>query len=243
MRRTTTLLLCGLLSLPVTTAWAADSCLKTNNPCDPDKLCTFRAELAAKKLTYDTYVANQSKTGALYQAAMSQAKADLPNGEPAEIAAQAGANLQELVGKQVKDTFQPPVCETGMLDRSLVPKAGYDGMHTDPQCHVWADFESGLYEAESFGSNDRTSCPEFYDRDRAHEAIHKNLCEKSKKDRFGINALVQEELTAYRHTIELSRAYVRLLSLQCSAKRTPEKLKKRAREIQEQLAPYLSKAK
>jgi hypothetical protein len=249
-RFTSTLLLLGFVSLPVTTAWAADSCIKTDNQCDPDKLCTFRAELASKKLAYDTWAANRTSKGPLYRAAMAQATADLPHGTPAEIAAQAGANLEKLVGDDVRMNFKLPECEEGMLDRTLVPKPGYTGMHTDPKCKVWVDFEAGLYEPEGFGANDKTSCPEFYDRDRAHEAIHKNLCEaakdpknKKKIDRESIGEIAREEVLAYSHSVKLTEAYVRLLSLQCSSGRTPDKLKARAKQIQQALAPYVAKAK
>jgi hypothetical protein len=246
---TTTLLLLCLVSLPVTTAWAADSCIKTDNQCDPDKLCTFRAELAAKKLAYDTWAANQTSKGPLYQAAMAQAEADLPKGTKAEISAQAGANLEKLVREEVEKTFKLPECKEGALDRTLVPKPGYSGMHTDPMCKVWVDYQAGLYEPESFGANDKTQCPEFYDRDRAHEAIHKNLCEQAQKpskrkiDRDSIGAVAREEVLAYSHSVKLMVAYVRLLSLQCSTGRTPDKLKQRANEIQKQLAPYLGKTR
>lgn len=238
------LLACGFLSLPITTAWAADSCLKTDNPCDPDKLCTFRSELAAKKLTYETYRANRNSKGKLYQEAMAEAK-----GTGAAKLASAGAILQDKVREQVQATFKDPACSMGMVDPSLLPKKGYTGMHTDERCNVFADFEAAPYDAASFGSNDKTSCPEFYDRDRAHEVIHQRRCVAANKpgskikDRFAIDEVVKEELTAYNHSVKLSRAYVRLLSLQCSAARTPKGLKERADKIQKLLTPYLAKQK
>jgi len=241
-RRSMALVACIFLSLPITTAWAADSCLKTDNPCDPDKLCTFAAELAAKKLTYETYRANRNKNGPLYQEAMAEAK-----GTGAAKLASAGSILQDKVKAHVLATFKAPACSSGTLDRSLVPKAGYDGMHTDELCRVFADFEAAPVSAKTFGSNDATSCPEFYDRDRAHEVIHQQRCIAANKpgykgkDRFAIDQVAREEMIAYNHSVKLSRAYVRLLSLQCSAARTPEALQARAEKIQQLLAPYTGK--
>ena len=241
-RGTAALVALGLLSLPVTTAWAADSCLKADNPCDPDKLCTFAAELAAKKLTYDTYYANRNASGPLYRAAMSEA-----TGSGDAKLESAGSILQDKVKAHVLATFRLPSCSSGMVNKSLVPKQGYEGMHTDAMCNVFADFEAGLSDARSFGKSDPTSCPEFYDRDRAHEAIHQQRCDAANKpgakvkDRFAIAELVKEELLAYEHSVKLSQAYVRLLSVQCSATRTPDKLKNRAETVQKLLTPYLSK--
>ena len=143
-RRSMALVACIFLSLPITTAWAADSCLKTDNPCDPAKLCTFAAELAAKKLTYETYRANRNSSGALYREAMAEAK-----GTGAAKLVSAGSILQDKVKAHVLATFRAPAC----VDRSLVPKAGYDGMHTDERCNVFADFEAAPVSAQTFGSN------------------------------------------------------------------------------------------
>lgn len=241
-RRSMALVACVFLSLPITTAWAADSCLKTDNPCDPDKLCTFAAELAAKKLTYETYRANRNSNGALYREAMAEA-----TGTGAAKLVSAGSKLQDKVAAHVRDAFRPPACTSGMLDRTLVPKAGYEGMHTDENCNVFADFEAAPADAKSFGSNDATSCPEFYDRDRAHEVIHQQRCIAANKpgykgkNRFAIDQVAREEMIAYNHSVKLSRAYVRLLSLQCSAARTPEALQARAEKVQQLLAPYAGK--
>ena len=48
-------------------------------------------------------------------------------------------------------------------------------------------------------------------------------------------------MIAYNHSVKLSRAYVRLLSLQCSAARTPEALQARAEKVQQLLAPYMGR--
>lgn len=236
------LVACICLSLPITTAWAADSCLKTDNPCDPDKLCSFRSELAAKKLIYETYRANRNSNGPLYREAMAEAK-----GTGAAKLVSAGSILQDKVKAHVRATFRDPPCSSGMLDESLLPKKGYEGMHTDERCNVFAEYQKAPADAKSFGSSDATSCPEFYDRDRAHEVIHQQRCITASKpnykgkDRFAIDQVAREEMIAYNHSVKLSRAYVRLLSLQCSAARTPEALQARAEKIQQWLAPYVGK--
>jgi hypothetical protein len=131
-----------------------------------------------------------------------------------------------------------------MPNGSLLPKAGYDGMFTNASCVVRANYNKGDYDAETFGDNDATSCKEFYDRDRAHEAIHRKTCTAAKDagtDLHAIDEMIEDEIKAYEHSVRLSAAYVKLLSIQCSTKRKPSELKARAQRIRDLLAPYENK--
>jgi hypothetical protein len=222
-------------------------CMGNDNLCEPDKLCTFRASMAEKEFIQSIFQANapsakRPKGGLLYQAAVAEARTDLPNGTAAQRAAQAGANFQAKVKDHALKNFKVPACKDGAVDLTLLPKPGYDGMETTPACQVFATFNAGQYDAASFGSSDATSCPEFYDRDRAHEEIHRRACVADKTGaRLGIDRLIQEEIVAYDHSVRLTRAYVRLLSLRCSPKATPAERRRRAKELQDLLAPYQAK--
>lgn len=247
-------------ALPISAAEAAPTCLKSDNQCDPDKLCTFKSQLADKVLIYQTLLRNSQVTkrakggkregipydGLLYNEAVTEAIAGYPKLSHADQMVQANAIFQKKLRAYVNKTATSPSCSyDGKENKSLLPKPGYTGMETNDECKVKAQYEAGDYDAEGFGSSDKTSCVEFYDRDRAHEMIHAKRCEAAKKrnqpQTFNIDDGIEEELIAYRHTVKLSQAYVRLLSLQCSAMANPKELQKRAKQVQDLLTPYLKK--
>jgi hypothetical protein len=250
------------LAIPFTpAALAAPTCIDSDNPCEPNKLCTFKAQLAEKVFLYQTLLRNSQVTknrfkgrregirydGKLYDAAWSEARRDFPDDSKAEQAVKAGQIFNQKLREYVGKNFVIPKCSgTAMLDRSLLPKAGYGGMTTDENCRVWVNYEGGEYDPGGFGANDKTSCQEFYDRDRAHEIIHQRNCEaakKSGKDQHAIDALIEEEITAYAHSVRLSLAYVRVLSIECSAEPNPDDQKARAKRVEDLLGPYLNKGK
>lgn len=253
-RAATALTLALGLSLGLPSALAAPTCLKEDNPCDPQKLCTFKGQLAEKVFLYQMYLRNSQKrsgrkqgvryNGALYDASMAEAKQSYPNDSAAQLAVKAGQIFQKKLREHAKK-FKEPACKDGaMPDKSLLPKPGYGGMYTDEHCQVYANYNEGEYDAESFGSSDATSCKEFYDRDRAHEAIHRKTCLAAKdsgKDLHAIADMIEDEIKAYEHSVRLSAAYVKLLNLQCSAKKRPNELKERAKRIRDLLGPYEKK--
>jgi hypothetical protein len=239
-------------------AAAAPSCLSSSNACESDKLCTFKASLAEKTFIYETLLRNSQVTkkmrgqkrngvrydGALYDASLNEAKERFPNDSPADQKVKAGQIFQTKLREYVEKNFKVPTCSSGQLDRSLLPKAGYTGMETDEHCRIWVKFEGGQYNVDGFGSEDKTSCQEFYDRDRAHEVIHQRSCEAAKrrnKHLHSIDDSIEDEIRAYRHSVRLTQAYVRLLSIRCSSKPNPADQKKRAKRIQDLLGPYLKK--
>jgi hypothetical protein len=239
-------------------ATAAPSCLETSNACESDKLCTFKASLAEKKFIYETLLRNSQVTkkargqkrdgvrydGELYDASLKEAKERFPKDSAAEQKVKAGQIFQTKLREYVTKNFKLPTCDKGKLDRSLLPKAGYTGMETDEHCRIWVKFEGGQYEVDGFGSNDKTSCQEFYDRDRAHEVIHQRSCQAAKRRNTHLHSIddaIEDEVRAYRHSVRLTKAYVRLLSLRCSSMPNPNEQKKRAKRIQDLLGPYLKK--
>ncbi|HEX6243873.1 MAG TPA: hypothetical protein VFZ61_23320 [Polyangiales bacterium] len=256
LARTATALALALgLSLGLPSALAAPTCLKEENPCDPQKLCTFKGQLAEKVFLYQTYLRNSQKrsgrkqgiryNGVLYDASVAEAQKSFPTASEAELAVKAGQIFQAKVRKFAADKFKEPACKDGaMPNKTLLPKPGYGGMYTDERCNVYANYDSGEYDSESFGSTDTTSCKEFYDRDRAHEAIHRKTCLAAKdaeKSLDAIDDMIEDEIKAYEHSVRLSAAYVKMLNIQCSAKKKPSELQARAKRIRDLLAPYEKK--
>jgi len=238
-------------------ASAAPPCLADDNECDPDKLCTFKAALAEKTLLYQLYLKNSQVTkqlrkrkgvrydGKLYNEAMAEARERFSDRDAAEQLEQAGAILQEKIRRQAAEEFKLPTCRYGgTLQLDLLPRDGYNGMYTDEHCNYWVDYQKGEYDPNTFGRNDST-CPEFFDRDRAHEVIHQRRCrddkEKGRTDREQIGPLIEDEIAAYEHSVKLSKAYVRLLAIQCSSKARPSKIRARAEQVRALLEPYLKK--
>lgn len=245
-----------LMTVLAQSVHAAPKCLQTDNPCSPDKLCTFKADLAEKVLLYQLFLRNSQVTksagkregvrynGALYDASLADAAQTHPN-DAVKQSELALIILQQKARETAEQTFRLPTCALGALDVTLLPKAGYAGMTTNDSCQARANFEGGDYDSDTFGDNDATSCVEFYDRDRAHEVVHVRTCEAEKKlgthKSYGIAAGIEDEVAAYRHSVKVAAAYVRLLSFQCSARRTPAGLRTRARAIQALMAPYQAK--
>ena len=230
---------------------AAPPCLDADNQCEPDKLCTFEQQLAEKILIQQIYKANRpslngGRGGPLYQESVAEAAQRAPMASASERADIAGQLLQEKVQKMAQAQVTIPRCERGSFDPKYLPKVGYNAMFTNEHCEVRVDFESGDYPAEGFGADHVSACPEFYDRDRAHEAIHQSSCKAAKKKGDGqnlnINRIIQDEIKAYEHSIKVSKAYVRLLSLLCSADAPPEKKQMAAARYRDLLGPYLTKA-
>ncbi len=246
----------ALCSVPLSPARAAPSCMESSNQCEPDKLCTFKAQLAEKVFLYQMYLKNSQVTkkrgkrdgvrydGALYDASIKEAREAFPNASSADQMVKAGQIFQEKMRKYAADNFKLPTCSlNGNLQRSMLPKEGYSGMFTDDHCRIRVNYEGGDYEADGFGAS-HGSCQEFYDRDRAHEVIHQQSCEAAKakgKDLHSINAMIEDEIAAYAHSVRLSQAYVRLLSIRCSAEPDPKQQQERAKRVQDLLAPYLKR--
>lgn len=238
-------------------AQANANCLQNDNQCEPDKLCTFKAQLAEKVFLYQVYLRNSQVTrrrgrregirydGSLYEASVTEARTSFPTMSAEQQMVRAGQIFQEKIRKYAEDNFKLPTCTGNAMNQpSLLPKAGYSGAYTDERCQVWIRFEGGQYNPEGFGANDATPCQEFYDRDRAHEVIHQRSCQaaqKSGKNLDHIDNMIEDEIAAYRHSVLLSKAYLRLLSIRCSALPNPAQLKSRAKRVQDLLTPYLKK--
>lgn len=216
------------------TSLAASRCLKDKNPCDPDLLCTFKAQWHSKVFLYVTTTMNDQARkgqkpkdgyyydGGLYDASMAQATSENPGATAAQIKQAAGPIFEKKLEKFALNTFEMPSCELGgRYDTNRSTPSGYEGMTTDADCKVQVTYYGQDYDPGTFGQNG-TACEEFYEADFAHEQIHVRACEQFKKLKkppgfgFNIDILVKEEATAYKHSMKLAEARYRYLLAQCS---------------------------
>jgi len=250
-------LLLGISLFAALPADGAMRCLSSDNPCDPDKICSFKASLAVKVLAYQAFLRNSQITkrdgkrdgirynGTLRGAALAEALDKFPGKDPDVQSAEAGQILEDKVSAYIDEKFKVPKCKTGSVQYNLFPRKGYQGMSTDEDCKVHVEFNGSQVDPDAFEASEPNACKEFFDRERAHEVMHQRRCDAAKKAgttaSLGIDALIEEEIRAYRHSVLLTVAYLRLLKLQCSAKATPKETRARARAIQDMLVPYLGK--
>lgn len=214
---------------------ASTQCLKERNPCNPDLLCTFKAEWYSKVFTYISVVINDPTRkgtkpkdgyyydGNLYELSMAQARAEHPGAKLDEIKRAAGPIFEDKLEKFVLSTFEMPKCSYGgKLDDVRRTPEGYNGMYTDASCNIFVDYYKEPYDPGTFGQGG-TACEELYTRDYTHELIHKRACKLFEKrgqaaNRFNIDILVKEEAKAYENSMKLSEAQYRFLLAQCSDK-------------------------
>lgn len=76
---------------------------------------------------------------------------------------------------------------------------------------------------------------------RRHARRSCQVAKAKGKDLHSINAMIEDEIAAYAHSVRLSQAYVRLLSIRCSAEPDPKQQQQRAKRVQDLLAPYLNR--
>jgi len=153
----------------------------SGNLCEPDKLCTFRAALAEKKFILSVFKSNapsrrQPNGGPLYQAAVQEARTQLPNATPAAQASRRKRTSRRRCASSPRRTSRSPPAAPVRWTWACCPWMAYNGMHTTPACQVFVNYNYGDYDPSGFGSSHPTACPEFFDRDRAHEEIHRRAC-------------------------------------------------------------------
>ncbi len=214
---------------------ASPQCLTEKNPCNPDLLCTFKAEWHSKVFLYIAAIVNDPSRkgkkpkdgyyydGNLYESSMAQARAQNPTADLATLKKIAGPIFEDKLEVFVMSTFEMPTCDlNGKLDDVHRTSEGYKGMFTDADCKIWVNYYDQQYDPTTFGQGG-TTCEEFYARDYAHEQIHKKACLKMKAKGqsarlFSIDNIVKEEAAAYKHSMKMSEAQYRFLMAQCSDK-------------------------
>lgn len=238
-------------------SFGGPNCFDQTKSCDPDLLCTFKAEYYGKLVGSIAYTMNDVRTkkkkngiegvrydGSIRQESIDEAIKNNPNDSKSEQLEKAGQIFQQKIAKQIQKSYSDPICQHGgKINNSKAPPEGYQGMTTTEDCQIKVVYYDSEYPTEPFIHNG-SACFEFYERDMAHEKIHQKRCEAAKKvknsPRFQIDNLIAEETDAYRHSVQLSEAYMKFLNLQCSSKlKDPKGIKKTMNKINNLLKPYL----
>ena len=114
-------------------ALAAPTCIDSDNPCEPNKLCTFKAQLAEKVFIYQTLLRNSQVTrrsprgrregirydGKLYDAAVSEAKKSFPNDSAADP---ARSSTKSCANTPKRTSCCPPAAAWRSSTRASCPR-------------------------------------------------------------------------------------------------------------------------
>jgi hypothetical protein len=182
--------------------------------------------------------------GSIRQDAIDEAVKNYPDKPKNEQMVEAGQIFQKKIAKIIQTSFEEPTCQfEGKLNTSALPVEGYQGMATNEKCEINVIYYKEEKPVDDFIQNG-TTCLEFYQRDLAHEKIHQKQCQlaiknKTSEKRYEIDTLIAEETNAYKHSMQLSEAYMRFLNLKCSSKlKDPNAIKKSMNKINNLLKPY-----
>jgi hypothetical protein len=254
------ILLALFQTLAPMTVFAGPSCLDKSKACDPDLLCSFKSEYYAKLVGFISYAMNDTRgkkpnkgidgvyyDGSIRQEAIDEAVKNFPDKSKDEQLVEAGQIFQRKIATLIRNSFEEPTCNYGgKLNKPALPVEGYEGMSTLEDCTIHVVYYKEGKDPDNF-INNGTTCLEFYQRDLAHEKIHKKRCDLAKSlgtraKRMKIDNLIAEETDAYQHSTRLSEAYMRFLNLQCSSRlKDPKSINKMMSKINSLLKPYTSK--
>jgi hypothetical protein len=254
------------LSALVLAPWGAalarpTQCIKPDTRCDYDLLCAFKVDMAEKLLIYEAFVGNSPATkkapkrtrqgvrysGALYEAALAEAKAEDPSAAGGELASLAYdkfvAKVRQSLNEQASKYKDCSSLGTTAKDQYV---GNWSGMLTDKtDCNVYGTkLVGGKVERVTVDDLKSASqgCLEMWDGDRGHESIHQAAC----RDRLGnkkasaqtFQSYVEEDIQAYRYSVEQSAKGLETLSMLCTADPKTAEFRKRADELLKKAAQY-----
>jgi hypothetical protein len=254
--------LSALLLAPMGVALAVPAqCITDTTMCDKDLLCAFKVELAEKLLLYQTFVANSPTTkkatggtrqgvrysGALYDAALAEAKREDPNASAEELAASAYDKFANKVrAKLQQQAAQYKDCSSLGLTPNETLRGTWSGMHTDKaDCSVYGDIGTGAAKKTVFLDDlkDQTDgCLEVYDSDRGHEAVHQDFCNKRRAGQLppsvGLGGYIDEDIAAYRYSLQHAANDLQRMQILCSADPTTDEFRQRAQQLLDKVKQY-----
>jgi hypothetical protein len=254
--------LSALLLAPLGAALARPAeCIKDTTKCDKDLLCTFKVELAEKILLYETFVANSPATkqapkstsqgvkykGALYTAALAEATAANPKASAEDLATAAYALFVDKVrAKLAAEAAQYKDCKSLGVTPNDTQRGTWTGMHTDKSdCNVYGEIGTGK-DRETLSLDDMKDktdgCLEIYQSDRGHESVHQDFCYKRKGKQIpestGLQGYVDEDIAAYRYSVQHAAGDLQRLQVLCSADPTTDDFRKRADDLLKKALQY-----
>jgi hypothetical protein len=251
----------GLTLLPFGVAAAVPKqCINQKDQCNPSLLCSFEADLAAKIATYQALLANSQQTrtarnktrdgirynGRLYDAALAEAEEKYKD-ESEAVQREQVANIfntklrEHLLPKLPK--FMSCSVDGIEADKSILPS--WDGMHTSDDCNIYGDVgEKSVLLSDL--KKDTVACQEFFERDVGHEQIHQERCyQRGRKPAGdspdGIDEHIEEEIDAYRYSIQRGSNDVKLLGQKCSVDPNLKTRRARAKALANNLKLFKAK--
>jgi hypothetical protein len=254
--------LSALLLAPVGAALARPTkCITDTTTCDHDLLCAFKIELAEKLLLYQTFVANSPATkkapnrtrqgvsysGALYDAALAEAKREDPTLSAADLAASAYDKFANKVRAKLKqEASEYKDCTSLGVTPNETLRGTWSGMHTSQDsCSVYGDI--GVDAAKQTVLLDdlkamTDGCLEFFDSDRGHEAVHEDFCNKRHAGQLppsvGLGGIIDEDIAAYRYSVQQAANGLEQMQILCSADPTTDAFRSRAAELLQKVKQY-----
>jgi hypothetical protein len=254
--------LSALVLVPVGSALArTEQCITEETKCDHDLLCTFKVELAEKLLLYRTFVANSPATkkapkrtlhgvkysGALYNAALAEARAEDPGSSEAELAAPAYHKFMAKVRQKLDaEGSKYKNCKALGVQNEDDLRGTWSGMHTDKNdCNVYGDIGRGD-EQRSVSLDDLKAesegCLEVYESDRGHEAVHQEFCRKRLTKQIppsnNLASYIDEDIAAYRYSVQHAYNDLEKMQILCSTDPKTDAFRKRADQLMKQVKKY-----
>lgn len=222
----------AILLVPLGAALAQPvQCITKPAKCDYDLLCTFKLELEEKLMIYQSYV-GANRAG--------------PNLQKGDQAQKAYDDLATRISAKVDAAAMKADCsELGVMPKPEL-RGNWSGMNTHrDDCFGYVTFGRGdskeTYTPDS-GKDKAKGCLELWDSDMGHEAVHKQLClERSRsKDKppTTFRSLIQEDISAYRYSVQAAAEALRTMQLRCTADKNADKFRKRADQLLDQLKRY-----
>lgn len=236
-------------------------CIKDGQMCNKDLLCAFKVELAEKILLYETFLGNSPATkkakkmtrqgvkysGALYDAALAEAKAENPGASAADLAAAAYQKFTTKVrAKLSQEASKYKDCTALGVMPNDTYRGTWSGMHTDKNdCNVYGDIGTGdAHESVALDDLKRRTegCIEVYQSDRGHEAVHQDFCMKRLRKELpaseGLQGYIDEDIEAYRYSLQHASNDLTRLQLQCTTDPSTDQFRKRADDLLKKLKQY-----
>jgi hypothetical protein len=254
--------LSALVLVPVGSALArTEQCITDETKCDHDLLCAFKVELSEKLLLYRTFVANSPATkkapkrtlhgvkhsGALYDAALAEARAEDPGSTDAELAAPAYHKFVEKVRQKLNsEAAKYKDCKSLGVTSNDDLRGTWSGMHTDKNdCNVYGDIGTGdAHRSVSLDDLKAQSqgCLEVYESDRGHEAVHQDFCRKRLARQIppanDLASYIDEDIAAYRYSVQHAFNDLEKMQILCTADPKAADFRKRADQLLNKVKKY-----
>ncbi len=253
--------LSALLLAPLGAALARpEQCITDQTKCDYDLLCAFKVELAEKMILFQTFVANSPRTqaaknsslngvkysGALYRAALAEAKKEDPTATGDDLAALAYSKFTKKVKAELDaQASKYKDCKSlGVTPKDSL-RGTWTGMRTSKKdCTVYGDPPDDSQVGISLDDLKKSSqgCLEVWESDRGHEAVHEEVCRLRLANRnrppLTLQDYIDEDTEAYRYNVQHAANDLEQMQIRCTADPKADDFRKRADELLKKATQY-----